>query len=74
LKRSKRRKTIAELSSKYWVHANQIRQWRKKLLNDLPGLFSDGRTRTDKENEELISKLYRQIGQLKVELDWHKKI
>jgi transposase-like protein len=69
----KEEKTIAELSSQYGVHGNQIRQWRKQLLNDLPGLFSDGRTRTDKENEELISELYRQIGQLKVELDWLKK-
>ena len=27
----------------------------------------------DKDTEELISELYRQIGQLKVELDWLKK-
>jgi putative transposase len=69
----KEEKTIAELSSQYRVHGNQIRQWRKQLLDDLPGLFSGGRTRADKENEELISELYRQIGQLKVELDWLKK-
>ena len=66
-------KTIAELSSEYGVHSNQIRQWKKKLVEELPGIFSDRRKRSEKEGEELTSELYRQIGQLKVELDWLKK-
>lgn len=69
----KEEKTIAELSSEYGVHGNQIRQWRRQLLDDLPALFSDRRSQKDKGNEELTSELYRQIGQLKVELDWLKK-
>jgi len=69
----KEEKTIAELSSEYGVHGNQIRKWRKHLLDALPGLFADRRARSDKEREELLSELYRQIGQLKVELDWLKK-
>jgi transposase len=36
-------------------------------------LFSDGRKRQDHEKDDLISELYRQIGQLKVEVDWLKK-
>jgi len=66
-------KTIAELSSEYGVHSNQIRQWKKKLVEELPDIFSDRRKRSEKEGEELTSELYRQIGQLKVELDWLKK-
>ena len=66
-------KTIAQLSSEYGVHGNQIRQWRKQLLEELPRIFSDRRKKSEKENEELTSELYRQIGQLKVELDWLKK-
>jgi putative transposase len=66
-------KTVAQLSSEYKVHGNQIRQWKKRLLEELPGIFSDRRKRSEKEAEELTAELYRQIGQLKVELDWLKK-
>jgi len=66
-------KTLAELSSEFSVHPNQVRQWRKRLLETLPDLFTDRRKRKDKDQEELIAELYRQIGQLKVELDWLKK-
>jgi putative transposase len=66
-------KTIAQLASQYGVHPNQIGQWKKKLLKELPALFSDHRKTEEKGREELESELYRQIGQLKVELDWLKK-
>jgi len=66
-------KTMAQLSSEFGVHVNQIRQWRQKLLEEVPSVFSDRRRKQDKESEELTSELYRQIGQLKVELDWLKK-
>lgn len=67
-------KTMAQISSEYGVHPNQIRQWRKHLLSELPGLFSDKRQKADKERDALESERYQQIGQLKVELDWLKKI
>ena len=66
-------KTLAQLSSEFGVHANQIGQWRKQLLKELPTLFSDRRKKKDKDQEELISELYKQIGQMKVELDWLQK-
>jgi len=65
--------TLAELSSEYSVHPNQIRTWRKQLLECLPDLFTDRRKKKERDHEELVSELYRQIGQLKVELDWLKK-
>jgi len=66
-------KTLAELSSEYAVHANQIGQWKKQLVEELPALFSDRKKKVEREREELESELYKQIGQLKVELDWLKK-
>ena len=66
-------KTIREISSIYGVHSSQIMKWKKQLLEELPSIFSDKRAKTEKEREELEAELYRQIGQLKVELEWLKK-
>jgi transposase len=66
-------KTIAQLSSEYGVHPNQISKWKKKLLQELPALFSEKRQAQDMNKEALEAELYRQIGQLKVELEWVKK-
>jgi transposase len=66
-------KTIAQLAGVFGVHPNQISRWKGELLEKLPDLFSDRRKRADKDREETEAELYRQIGQLKVELDWLKK-
>lgn len=66
-------KTISQLSSEYGVHSNQIGQWKKHLLEELPTLFSDKRKKVERDRDELEDELYRQIGQLKVELEWLKK-
>ena len=69
----KKEKTISQLSSEYGVHSNQISQWRKRLLEELPDIFSQKRKKKEKDTEELQAELYQQIDQLKVELDWLKK-
>ena len=66
-------KTIREISSEYGVHSSQIMKWKEQLLEELPSIFSDKRAKTEKEREDLEAELYRQIGQLKVELEWLKK-
>jgi len=36
-------KTMAQVSSEYGVHMNQIHQWRQRLLDENPHRFSDHR-------------------------------
>ena len=69
----KEQRTINEIASQYGVHPNQVTQWKKQALSEMAQLFSDRRVKTQAAEEELKAKLYQQIGQLKVELDWVKK-
>ncbi len=66
-------KTINEIASLYGVHPNQVMSWKKQAVEIVPEAFSGNRVRVQKDDEELKSQLYQQIGQLKVELDWLKK-
>jgi transposase-like protein len=66
-------KTMAQLSSEYGVHPNQIRQWRQRLLDELLMIFPTAARNRENQGEAMTSELYRQIGQLKVELEWVKK-
>jgi putative transposase len=66
-------RTMSELSSEYGVHPTVITRWKKQALEGLPGLLSGKSDPKDKEAEVLQSRLYQEIGQLKVELDWLKK-
>jgi len=67
-------KTIAEPAGQYEVHPSRIAGWKKQLLESLPEIFSCRRPKEQQAQEELTEQLYQQIGQLKVELDWLKKI
>jgi transposase len=53
------------------VHPNPVAKWKRQALEHLPGIFTNGHqpTANDTDKEEL----YKQIGQLKVELEFLKK-
>lgn len=68
----KERKTISEIASEYQVHSNQVTAWKAQLLENMSSVFADGR-KNKNEEEAKEARLYQQIGQLQVELDWLKK-
>lgn len=66
-------KTVNEIASTYAVHPNQVTTWKKQALGVIPDAFSSRQARQAEADEALRARLYQQIGQLKVELDWLKK-
>ena len=69
----KGQKTLNELAATHGVHPSQITNWKKQVLDEIPAIFSNRRVRDKAADEELQARLYQEIGQLKVELDWLKK-
>jgi len=66
-------KTLAQISSEYGAHANQVSKWKQELLKEAAGIFRRKNRKQDNGQEEKIEKLYKSIGELKVENDWLKK-
>ncbi len=68
--------TVAELSSRFGVHASQIHAWKKALLDGTASLFVRGNSGTKGEasaDEAVLAPLYEKIGQLTVERDFFRK-
>jgi transposase len=66
-------KTLAEIAKAYKVHPNQIAQWKKQALRTLPDVFSKRKLKEEDEAKAREDELYKQIGQLKVEVEFLKK-
>jgi transposase len=60
--------TIAELAVHFGVHPNQIHNWKKQLLDGAVSVFEGGASAEGATHEAQVDLLYRQIGQLKVEI------
>jgi len=66
------RYTVQELGRKFDLHPNQITRWKTQFLENASSIFS-GRTAQPKKQEEEEERLYKIIGQQKVEIDFLKK-
>lgn len=61
--------TMAELVKKFDVHANQITEWKKQLLNGASDVFGKGAKKAE-DTEEAVQALHAKIGQLTMENDF----
>ena len=64
---------VSAICSRYGIHPSQAHKWKNQAIEGLGTIFSGKPDSAIKEKNELIEELYKQIGQLKVELDWLKK-
>ena len=69
----KETKTIAELSSQFGVHSTQIKQWRDIMEQQGATLYTDYHQKKEREKDDLIRRLYEQVGKLQIQVDWLKK-
>ncbi len=65
-------KTTSQIAREHQVHPLLVTQWKRILLDRLPGIFERGQQVLD-ESEKTIAQLHQKIGQLTVDLDWLKK-
>jgi transposase-like protein len=66
-------KPLHALASEAGVHPVQITQWKKRAQELVAEGFRERRKKEATQDEKLKEELYKQIGQMKVELDWLKK-
>lgn len=67
-------KSLSKLASHHQLQPNQIRQWKRQLLEDGTPLFSRASADREKNQEALQIDLFEQIGCLKMELELHNKL
>ena len=66
------RYSIQELSRKHGVHANQISKWKNQFLANASSVFEKpGSNQSEEELDE--ERLFKVIGQQKIEIDFLKK-
>lgn len=69
----KSQRLMNEIATDLAVHPVQLGQWKKQLLDGAAGVFAAPHQKKALDAEAHQARLYQEIGQLKVELDWLKK-
>jgi len=69
-------KTAAQIAAEYGVHPTQLAQWKKAVLDSLPGAFDKGKREVkelEKAHQKEVDELHKKIGHLTVQVNWLKK-
>lgn len=70
LKACREDKSLSELSSEYGVSGAQINRWKKTLTERASELFDNSKP---VDIEKITDPLYKEIGRLKMDIEWLKK-
>lgn len=70
----KERHSIAELSQKYEVHAQQLHKWKREFLDNAEGVFEKQVKSVKTQEQEEKDRLLKTIGEQKMELDFLKEV
>ena len=65
---------IHEIARRYQLHPTQVTDWKKALLGNASAVFESERSKHDESFKQKVKedRLYKEIGQLKVEVDFLK--
>ena len=66
--------TVAQIAARYGVHPAMVTKWKKALQDEAATIFGQEHARKKREDENLVARLYQQIGQLKVERDFLENV
>lgn len=71
----KEEKTMAQIAAEYEVHPTQLKEWRARTLEGLPGLFEkqESTAQLRAAHEEQLTELSAEIGKLTTQVAWLKK-
>ena len=63
-------RTIQEIASKHKVHPNQVSTWKRRAMDGLGAVFSNGAERAGRDHDAEVHELHAKIGELTVERDF----
>jgi transposase-like protein len=62
--------TVPEIAAKYGLHPTLVNQWKRTAIEGMAAVFEKGPSKSEKGDEAATGELYKQIGQMKVEIDF----
>lgn len=63
-------RTIQEIATKHKVHPNQVSTWKRRAIDGLGAVFSNGADRASRDHESEVKELHAKIGELTVVNDF----